>query len=79
MKSTITSKGQITLPVALRRRLGLEAGDILEFDENVPFLKAQKPFSRETMRSTIGRGRERGTKRTSKEWIEEMRGPVELP
>lgn len=29
--STLTSKGQITLPIAIRRRLGLKQGDRLEF------------------------------------------------
>ena len=77
MKATITSKGQITLPAAIRRRLGLKTGDVLEFDETVPFLKAHKPFDRERMNSVIGRGRK--TSRTSKQWIEELRGPVELP
>ncbi len=79
MKATLTSKGQITLPVEIRRRLGLKAGNVLEFDETAPFIKAHKPFSRETMRQTIGRGRERGIRHTSAEWIEELRGPVELP
>lgn len=36
MLSTITSKGQITLPKAIRDRLNLKAGDKLEFilDDN---------------------------------------------
>jgi AbrB family looped-hinge helix DNA binding protein len=29
MQATLTSKGQMTLPVAARARLGLEAGDHL--------------------------------------------------
>jgi AbrB family looped-hinge helix DNA binding protein len=79
VKATLTSKGQITLPVAIRRRLGLQAGDVLEFDETVPYLKAHKPFSREQMRLVIGRGRGRRPARTGSEWVEELRGPVELP
>ena len=31
MTTTVTSKGQVTLPVALRRRLGIRAGTRLEF------------------------------------------------
>lgn len=79
MKATLTSKGQITLPVAIRRRLGLQPGDVLEFDETVPYIKAHKPFSREQMRAVIGRGKGRTPKRPSSEWVEELRGPVDLP
>ena len=31
MRATLTSKGQLTLPAALRRELSLEAGDQLDF------------------------------------------------
>jgi antitoxin PrlF len=30
-RATITSKGQITLPISLRRELGLREGDVVEF------------------------------------------------
>ena len=77
MKATLTSKGQITLPIAIRRKLGLKAGDVLEFDETVPYVKASKPFSREAMRQVIGRGKNRSPRRTSAQWIEYLRGPVD--
>jgi len=78
MKATITSKGQITLPVRIRRRLGLKPGDVLEFDESAPYLKAHRAFEVETMRAALGRGRARQTQSAEK-WLEDLRGPVDLP
>ena len=34
--ATVTSKGQITIPVAVRNDLGLDAGDRLEFIQIAP-------------------------------------------
>ena len=31
LSSTISSKGQITVPLEIRNRLGLKAGDLVEF------------------------------------------------
>jgi antitoxin PrlF len=33
-KATITSKGQVTIPVDVRNQLGLESGDRIEFSLN---------------------------------------------
>ena len=32
MKSTISSKGQLTVPIELRKKLGLEAGTVIQFE-----------------------------------------------
>jgi len=78
MKATLTSKGQITVPKQIRERMGLKPGDVLEFDEKVSYLKAQRVFDEKRMRSVIGRGA--GTnKKSSQEWLDDMRGPVEMP
>ncbi|MCF8030835.1 MAG: AbrB/MazE/SpoVT family DNA-binding domain-containing protein [Desulfohalobiaceae bacterium] len=47
MHSTLTSKGQITLPKALRERLNLSAGDRIEFvlDEDSNVRLVIKPSS----------------------------------
>ena len=79
MQSTLTSKGQITIPVALRRKLHLQAGDVLDFDENAPYLKAVRQVDEKRMRSTIGCAKRKLEGKTVKQWLDELRGPVELP
>ncbi len=79
VQATLTSKGQITIPTAVRRKLHLKAGDILDFDEGAPFLKAIKHIDKKRMGSTLGRGREQLKGKSAGEWLEELRGPVDWP
>ena len=79
MQSTLTSKGQITIPVALRRKLRLKAGDVLNFDENAPFLKASKEIDIKRMRSTLGCMKKELRGKSVKEWIDDLRGPSDWP
>jgi len=79
MKATMTSKGQITIPLPLRRKFKLEAGTVLEFDEQADCLKATKAVDPERMRSIIGIAKEELGAKTTLQWLEELRGPVELP
>ena len=76
MKATLTSKGQITIPTAIRRRLGLQAGQVLELDEKAPYILAVPVFDEEAMRAGVGctHGRLR---KTSDEWLDETRGRVD--
>ncbi len=46
MTATITSKGQITIPLRVRQKLNLKAGDQLEFDESTPVLTARRVVKR---------------------------------
>lgn len=41
--STVTTKGQVTIPLDVRRRLGLDAGDRIEFVEIGEGVFAIKP------------------------------------
>ncbi len=76
MKATMTSKGRITIPAPIRRRLGLRPGEVLEFDESAPFLKATPVFDEQAMRDLIGCTRGRLPK-PGDGWLDETRGPVE--
>ena len=77
MKATITSKGQITIPAAIRRKLKLEPGQVLEFDENAPYLKALKVFDVQGMYSVIGCSKDAMPGVNGGKWLDETRGPVE--
>jgi AbrB family looped-hinge helix DNA binding protein len=79
MTTTITSKGQITIPAAIRRRLHLQPGMRLEFDENADFLKATPAFDVKEMRAVLGCCRQGRRKTSVKQWLNETRGPVSLP
>jgi AbrB family looped-hinge helix DNA binding protein len=42
MKAKVSEKGQVTIPMRLRDRLGIRAGDVLEFEEDHGRLVARK-------------------------------------
>ena len=52
---TLNEKGQITITIAIRKRLRLKASTRLVFDETAPYLKATREVNLEAMRSTLGR------------------------
>jgi AbrB family looped-hinge helix DNA binding protein len=45
--ATLTSKGQITIPQEVRRRLGLASGDRIEFVETAPGEFALRPATKD--------------------------------
>ena len=80
MKATLTSKGQITIPVDIRNRLHLKPGDTLEFDEIAPFLKATKTIPPQAWKE-FGQGWKDPWPEslTNEEVMDDLRGPVEIP
>jgi AbrB family looped-hinge helix DNA binding protein len=79
MKATLTSKGQITIPADIRQRLHLKPGDVLEFDESVPFLKATKAISPKAW-AAFGQGwKDPWPGQGMEQVMEDLRGEVALP
>jgi AbrB family looped-hinge helix DNA binding protein len=54
MKSTVSEKGQVTIPKGLRDRLGLSPGVVLEFAEERGKLVARKARSRDPVDAVYG-------------------------
>jgi AbrB family looped-hinge helix DNA binding protein len=85
MKAKLTSKGQITIPQAIRTRLNLRPGDVLDFDETASVLVARRVIEPEEWRSNLEKVRRNWNVelipegKSSKDLLDELRGPVELP
>jgi len=79
MKATLTSKGQITIPIHVRNRLHLKPGDILEFDETAPFLKATKTIPPQAWEEFAKGWKDPWPGLTTTEVMDDLRGPVEMP
>ncbi len=75
-KATVTSKGQITIPSSIRKRLGLKTGTELYFDEDAPFLKATRRVDEAEMRTVIGWIKAKKLP-SSARLLEDLRGKVE--
>lgn len=72
----VTSKGQVTVPREIRRRLGVLAGDRLLFEEDekgvrVTAVRKESPFAKYRGIGTPGIGK--GRKGIQK-WLRELRG-----
>lgn len=78
-KATVTSKGQITIPLVIRQKLALEPGTVLEFDEGSESLAATKAVDRKRMRAVIGIAADVLDAKAASEWLDELRGPAALP
>jgi antitoxin PrlF len=75
-QAKITSKRQVTIPREVRRRLGVRAGDRLQFEEDakgmrVTAVREESPFAKYMGIGNPGIGK--GRKAVQK-WVRELRG-----
>lgn len=78
-QAKLTSKGQITVPRDIRRRLGVRAGDKLEFEDNGHGVKVKAVRNGSVFEKYAGIGNPgigSGRKAIQK-WLREMRGHEE--
>ncbi len=72
MKTTVSEKGQITIPKRLRDRLGLRPGTVLEFEEANGRLVGRKLIAADHLDELVGiLGLPEGTDA----FLREIRGP----
>ena len=70
--STVSSKGQVTIPKELRDRLGIRAGQILEFEEAGGRIVLSKRTPRDPVDELYG---SLSSTRSTDELLDQLRGP----
>jgi antitoxin PrlF len=76
-KAKVTSKGQVTIPLEVRKRLGIHQGDHLEFDTAAPETVIRPVRNKEDRFDQwrgIAKGVFPGGLKDINAWIREMRG-----
>jgi AbrB family looped-hinge helix DNA binding protein len=80
MKARISEKGQVTIPKKLRDQLGVRVGDELDFEVEQGRLVVVKVADRDPVDAVWGTLPPDALEGMSvDEWIDEIRGPAELP
>lgn len=79
MRSTLTIKGQVTIPKDVRTQLGLTPGDAVEFAVTNEGVTLRKKVDRKRMRSVIGCYAGKMKDLSIQDLIDDLRGPAELP
>lgn len=75
-QAKITSKGQITVPAAIRRALGVGPGDVLSFEQDKTGVRVRPVRSKSafTKYRGIGNAGIGSGKKAINRWLRQMRG-----
>jgi antitoxin PrlF len=72
MRSVVSEKGQVTIPKALRDRLGIRPGQVLDFEEHSGQLVATKVAVEDPVDAVYGILE---TNRSTDSVVDQLRGP----
>lgn len=75
MKTVVSEKGQVTIPKALRDRLGIRAGQVLEIHDERGRLVASKVISGDPVARVFGILK---TRRSTNRAVHELRGKADV-
>lgn len=70
--ATVAERGQVTIPKALRDRLGIKPSTVLEFSVKKGVLTAAKAARKDPVAEVTGCLK---TGRSTDDWMTELRGP----
>jgi antitoxin PrlF len=79
VKALVTSKGQVTIPKALRDRFGIEPGTEVDFAAAEDGIRLRKVVDRKKGLGAFGCLKEELAERSVKELLDDLRGSVDLP
>jgi AbrB family looped-hinge helix DNA binding protein len=79
MKSTVTSKGQVTIPKELRDQFGIQSGMQVDFVAAPDGIRVRKVVDRGKRPPVLGCLKKELAGHTVRQLLDELRGPVELP
>jgi AbrB family looped-hinge helix DNA binding protein len=79
VKARVTSKGQVTIPRALRDRFGIQPGGTVDFIETPDGIRLKKVVNATQGTAVLGCLKEELSGASVEEWMDSLRGPVEIP
>lgn len=79
VKARVTSKGQVTIPKALRDKFGIQPGGTVDFIETPDGIRLKKVVNTTQGTAVLGCLKEELSGASVEEWMDSLRGPVEIP
>jgi AbrB family looped-hinge helix DNA binding protein len=79
MEAWVTTKGQVTIPKALRDKFGIVPGGKVDFVESGDGIHLRKVVDPAAGKKVLGCLKDELAEKTVDAWVNDLRGPVEIP